>query len=87
MPSLGPHPLPLSQGERGGHVPLPLGEGFRVRDDKRGKKVYDALIASGITCDWREPDVIRVAPVPFYNRYTEVFDFVERLKGVIDNER
>jgi kynureninase len=53
---------------------------------KEGKRVFEKLSASGIVCDWREPDVIRVAPVPFYNRYAEVFDFVERLKGVIDNE-
>jgi kynureninase len=53
---------------------------------KDGKRVFDRLSASGIVCDWREPDVIRVAPVPFYNLYTEVFDFVERLKGVIEHE-
>jgi kynureninase len=53
---------------------------------KDGQRVYERLSASGIVCDWREPDVIRAAPVPFYNRYAEVFDFVERLKGVIEHE-
>jgi kynureninase len=52
---------------------------------KDGQRVYERLSASGIVCDWREPDVIRVAPVPFYNRYAEVFDFVDRLKGVIEH--
>ncbi|HYE35191.1 kynureninase [Methylocaldum sp.] len=50
---------------------------------KDGKRVFESLLASGIVCDWREPDVIRVAPVPFYNRYAEIFDFVDRLEGVI----
>jgi kynureninase len=53
---------------------------------KNGRRVYERLSASGIVCDWREPDVIRVAPVPFYNRYAEIFDFVDRLKGVIEHE-
>ena len=52
---------------------------------KDGKRVFERLSASGIVCDWREPDVIRAAPVPLYNRYTEAFDFVDRLKGVIEH--
>lgn len=46
---------------------------------KDGRRVFERLGALGVVCDWREPDVIRVAPVPLYNRYTEVFDFVDRL--------
>src|SRR6185436_18619034 len=34
---------------------------------EKGREVYDQLIASGVTCGWREPEVIRVAPVPLYN--------------------
>jgi kynureninase len=44
-----------------------------------GRTVLEKLEASGVTCDWREPDVIRVAPVPLYNRYEEVHRFVEIL--------
>ncbi len=47
--------------------------------DRRGRRVLDRLEELGVVCDWREPDVIRVAPVPLYNRFEEVFDFSERL--------
>ncbi|MEO8431117.1 MAG: kynureninase [Acidobacteriota bacterium] len=55
---------------------------FRVksRSGASGRTVFEKLEASGVTCDWREPDVIRVAPVPLYNRYEEVWRFVEILR-------
>jgi kynureninase len=56
---------------------------FRVKarshSSGSGRTVLEKLEASGVTCDWREPDVIRVAPVPLYNRYEEVHRFVEIL--------
>lgn len=45
-----------------------------------GKKTFDALTAAGIITDWREPNVIRFAPVALYNTYEEVWHFVEALK-------
>ena len=48
-----------------------------------GRSVFEKLEASGVTCDWREPDVIRVAPVPLYNRYEEVYRFVEILRDAL----
>jgi len=42
---------------------------------KNGKKVFDRITKSGVIADWREPDVIRVAPVPLYNTFEEVFLF------------
>jgi kynureninase len=42
-----------------------------------GKKTFDSITRAGVICDWREPDVIRVAPVPLYNTFTEVFRFAE----------
>jgi kynureninase len=46
-----------------------------------GRTVFQRIEAAGVTGDWREPDVIRVAPVPLYNRYEEVHRFVEILRG------
>jgi kynureninase len=49
----------------------------RSRDAARA--AFDGLRRRGFLPDWREPDVIRVAPVPFYNRYDEAWRFVEAL--------
>ena len=47
---------------------------------ERGREVFNALTEEGIVADWREPDVIRVAPVPLYNRYEDVYKLYEVLK-------
>src|SRR5690606_10043839 len=47
------------------------------------KLVFDAISKRNIIADWREPDVIRVAPVPLYNTFEDVFRFVEILKEEI----
>lgn len=41
--------------------------------DQRGKKMFDYLSANGVVADWREPNVIRFAPVPLYNSFAEVW--------------
>ena len=51
----------------------------------KGKKIHDYLLKKGVICDWRNPDVIRVAPHPLYNSYVEVFNFVKILKDAIEN--
>jgi kynureninase len=48
-----------------------------------GKDVYKSLTEGGVVCDWREPDVIRVAPVPLYNSFQDVYQFVEVLTEVV----
>jgi kynureninase len=41
------------------------------------------LASAGVICDVRRPNVIRVAPAPFYNSFTDVYEFVKILKEVI----
>lgn len=45
------------------------------------KRLFDAITEEGVIADWREPDVIRVAPIPLYNTFEEVYDFVSILKN------
>lgn len=49
----------------------------------KGKEVFDLLVNSGYMVDWREPDVIRFAPVPLYNSFSEVWNFFDQLKVVL----
>ncbi|MBH10557.1 MAG: kynureninase [Candidatus Marinimicrobia bacterium] len=48
-----------------------------------GKTIFEQLSNKGIVCDWRNPDVIRVAPHPLFNRYGEVYNFVMILKQIL----
>jgi len=45
-----------------------------------GKSLFDYLTANDVIADWREPNVIRLAPVPFYNSYMDIWEFGELLK-------
>lgn len=48
-----------------------------------GKAVFKKLLEAGVLADWREPDVIRVAPVPLYNTFEEVYRFSEILRKCV----
>lgn len=48
---------------------------------EKGKEVFEALTQSGIVADWREPNVIRIAPVPLYNTYEDCYRLYEVLLG------
>lgn len=50
------------------------------------KRLFDRLCALNVTGDWREPDVIRVAPVPMYNSFLDVFEFAERLALALEEQ-
>jgi len=50
---------------------------------KDGKKIFQKISKEGVIADWREPDVIRLAPVPLYNTFEEVFRFGEILKRAL----
>lgn len=48
-----------------------------------GKNVYNQLLEKGVLTDWREPNVIRCAPVPLYNSFEEVYMFGQILKSIL----
>lgn len=50
-----------------------------VNGDGRG--IFKRLTEQGVVCDWREPDVLRMAPVPLYNSFEDVLRFSEILKS------
>jgi kynureninase len=49
-----------------------------------GKRVFDQLTNKGVFADWREPDVIRIAPVPLYNTFEEIWRFATLLKECLN---
>ena len=51
---------------------------------QNGKNIFDALKKHGVLGDWREPGVIRVAPVPLYNTFEDVYQFGQILKHLTD---
>ena len=48
---------------------------------KNGKQIFEKLGEEGVIADWREPNVIRVAPVPLYNNYSDILRFSEILNA------
>lgn len=54
-----------------------------IRVKSADKSLFQAISAKGVVADWREPDVIRVAPVPLYNSYMDVFEFSEILRACV----
>ena len=51
---------------------------------EKGKEVFEALKQNGVLADWREPNVIRIAPVPLYNSFEDVFKFGKIINSVIN---
>jgi kynureninase len=60
--------------------PFQRGCQLSIRVKNADKTLFEAISARGVIADWREPDVIRVAPVPLYNTLEDVEAFVEILK-------
>lgn len=54
-----------------------------IRVENADKNLFKTLTTRGVIADWREPDVIRVAPVPLYNSFTDVYQFAEILKDCL----
>ncbi|MBL8270012.1 kynureninase [Steroidobacter sp.] len=53
------------------------------RSPTAARATFDSLSAQGVFCDWREPDIIRVAPVPLYNSFLDVWQFVAALEQAL----
>jgi len=69
---------PADPAQRGCQLSLRLRAGA-----DRGRGVFDALSRSGVLCDWREPDIIRMAPAPLYNSFEDVLNAASRLSGIV----
>ena len=50
---------------------------------KNGPSVFKSLQSQGVMVDWREPDAMRMAPVPLYNSFEEVYFFGQALKKAL----
>lgn len=50
--------------------------------EDRGREVFDKLTENGVVADWREPNVIRIAPVPLYNTFEDCYRFYEVLMSI-----
>ena len=59
--------------------PMQRGCQLSIFIHKGGKRLFDLLTKGGIIADWREPNVIRLAPTPMYNSFTDVHRFGELL--------
>ena len=70
---------PSDPGRRGCQLSLRVTAGRAA-----GLRLFRRLEAAGTIPDWREPDVIRVAPVPFYNRFEECWQFIHQVREHLD---
>ena len=63
----------------------PPGRGCQlsIRLENNGSDIFKKLNQKGVVADWREPDVIRIAPVPFYNTFHEVWEFTHLLNQIL----
>lgn len=59
------------------------GAQLSLRIRQGGRQVCETLAAEGVIGDWREPDTFRVAAVPLYNSYSDVYKFVQRFMAAL----
>ena len=63
--------------------PAARGAQLSIRVINSDKSLFQEISSKGVIADWREPDVIRIAPAPLYNSFQDVFNFVQVLKEVL----
>lgn len=66
---------PRKEGEYGCQVSMLMHE--------RGKTIFNTLLERGVIADWREPNVIRIAPVPLYNTFEDVWRFGNIIQSIL----
>ena len=59
------------------------GAQLSIRLPSSGRELCDRLASAGVIGDWREPDTFRVAAVPLYNSYQDVYSFVQRFVAAL----
>lgn len=64
--------------------PAQRGCQLSIRVNSSDHRLFEALTARGVFVDWREPDVIRAAPVPLYNSFSDVYRFTEILRECLN---
>jgi kynureninase len=50
---------------------------------KNGKEIFNELTKNGVIADWREPNVIRIAPVPLYNSFEDIYRFGNIISSIV----
>jgi kynureninase len=66
------------------HEPERRGAQLSIRVRHQGRGLCQKLIGEGVIGDWREPDTFRVAAIPLYNSYQDVYRFVQRFSAALD---
>ena len=69
---------PSAASERGCQLSLRI-----ARSPAAAKRCHDYLSEAGVVSDWREPDVVRLAPIPLYNSFGDVFAAVDALSQAV----
>ena len=54
-----------------------------IKLNNSNKSLHKNLRLNNVITDWRDPNVIRCAPVPFYNSYQDVYNFVKILRKLL----
>jgi kynureninase len=67
---------PLDPEKRSGHI--------SIEHEKEAVRISKAMLDNGIIPDFRPPNIIRIAPIPLYNTYHEVWEVVQILKKIVD---
>ena len=67
---------PRGDNEKGAQVSMLMLE--------KGREIFNALMAQGVMSDWREPNVIRIAAVPLYNTFEDIYRFGNIIQSILD---